>query len=163
MDGGTDGRMHVTDSDGNPNVFNVGRNDDGKQLLNANYANPDNRWNLGNEIVFRLRKSLHFSPAPLGAGEFCFSNCPRQPPSILPISLREPESAIYFLLSSDFVSHRTSSSTFIVSTLRRAKRTNGSFSCRERKPAVTAASTVSTKRASTRWPRVWRCVLGNMR
>ncbi len=48
--------MYITDSDGNPNVFNVNRNDDGKRWLNTNYANPGNRWNLENEIVFRLCK-----------------------------------------------------------------------------------------------------------
>ena len=42
------------DSDGNPNVFKLNRNDDGKQWLNANYANPDDQWNLENEVVFVL-------------------------------------------------------------------------------------------------------------
>lgn len=46
------------DSDGNLNVFSVGRNEDG-QWLNTNYGNPDNRW------VFARRNSLHF-PAPAG-------------------------------------------------------------------------------------------------
>lgn len=50
-----------TDSDGNPNVFNVKRNDDGEQWLNTNWTNPDNQWNLDNRIVFRLRNLLHFS------------------------------------------------------------------------------------------------------
>ena len=47
-------------------VFNVKRNDDGEQWLNTNWTNPENQWNLDNRIVFRLRKSLHFSPAPRG-------------------------------------------------------------------------------------------------
>lgn len=44
-----------TDSDGNPNVFNCERNEDGT-WLNNNWANPDNQWNLDNEIVLRRRK-----------------------------------------------------------------------------------------------------------
>ncbi|OGY99852.1 MAG: hypothetical protein A2945_02560 [Candidatus Liptonbacteria bacterium RIFCSPLOWO2_01_FULL_52_25] len=69
---GDDECMHVTDSDGNPNVFNVKRNDDGQRWLNANYANPTNRWNLSNEIVFRLRNWLHILPPLLWAGVlFC--------------------------------------------------------------------------------------------
>lgn len=43
------------DPDGNPNVFNVERNDNGS-WLNNNWANPDNRWNGDNQFVFRLRK-----------------------------------------------------------------------------------------------------------
>lgn len=45
----------ITDSDGNPNVFNVNRNDDGKSWLNDNWAKSDNKWNSDNEIVFHLR------------------------------------------------------------------------------------------------------------
>lgn len=56
---GPDGHMHITDSDGNSNVWNVDRNDDGMRWLNANYANPRDRWNLDNVIVFVLRNSLH--------------------------------------------------------------------------------------------------------
>jgi hypothetical protein len=62
--------LHISDSDGNPNVFNVNRNDDGKLKLNNNNAKPDNRWNDNNEFVFRVpRNSFHFSPA--FVGEFC--------------------------------------------------------------------------------------------
>lgn len=47
------------DSDGNPNVFNVNRNDDGL-WLNANNGRPDNEWNPENRFVFlRPRKSHH--------------------------------------------------------------------------------------------------------
>jgi hypothetical protein len=56
------GHVHITDSNGNPSVFNVKRNDDGKRWLNANYANPENRWNLDNVIVVVLRNSLHSLP-----------------------------------------------------------------------------------------------------
>src|SRR3989344_6872455 len=51
---GTDGISYNTDRDGNPNVFNVGRNADGLWLDN-NWAKPDNTWNLDNELMFRLR------------------------------------------------------------------------------------------------------------
>jgi hypothetical protein len=52
--------MHITDSDGNPHVFNVKRNDDGKSWLNTDWNDPDNQWNLDNEVVFRLRKYCLF-------------------------------------------------------------------------------------------------------
>lgn len=80
-DSGVDGVMYTTDSDSNPFVFYVKRNDD-KPWLNTNWTNSDNRWNLDNEIVFRLRKCVYFSLAP--AGEFRFTSCPYQPPSIFP-------------------------------------------------------------------------------
>jgi hypothetical protein len=51
---GTDGTPCETDSDGNPNVFNVERNDDGS-WLNNNWAKPDKKWNPNNKFVFRLR------------------------------------------------------------------------------------------------------------
>ncbi|MEX2014139.1 MAG: hypothetical protein WD896_02170 [Parcubacteria group bacterium] len=54
--------MHITDSDGNPNVFNVKRNDDGKAWLNGNWTNPNDEWNLDNEIVFRFRNYCLFLP-----------------------------------------------------------------------------------------------------
>jgi hypothetical protein len=70
--GGTEGMMHTTtDSDGNPNVFNVKRNDDGERWLNTNWTNPNDQWNLDNRIVFRLRNSFHFS-SDYYSGEFCF-------------------------------------------------------------------------------------------
>lgn len=46
----------ITDSDGGPLVFYVGRDDGGEQWLSTRWANPDGRWDLGNRIVFRLRK-----------------------------------------------------------------------------------------------------------
>lgn len=54
MDSGIDGTPRATDSDGNPNVFNVERNEDGL-WLNDNWAKPDNRWNPKNSFLFRLR------------------------------------------------------------------------------------------------------------
>ena len=77
-----EGIVHITDSDGNPNVFELKRNDNGKRWLNANWTNPDDKWNLDNEVVFRLRKPVYFSFA--SAEEFCLKFCPYHPPSILP-------------------------------------------------------------------------------
>ena len=71
-DSGTDGALHVTDSDGDLNVFNVKRNDDGKSWLNANYGNPSNFWNADNRFVFVSRRFLH-SPLFIRWG-FIFAN-----------------------------------------------------------------------------------------
>ena len=60
MGGGMDGTSYITDRNGNPNVFNFNRNDDGL-WLNNNWADPGNRWNADNEFVFRLRKYFFFS------------------------------------------------------------------------------------------------------
>ena len=54
------GTSHISDRDGNPNVFNVKRGGDGALRLDNNWANPDNEWNLDNALVFRPRNSLHF-------------------------------------------------------------------------------------------------------
>ena len=146
MGGGMDGAAHNPDSDGNPNVFDVKRNDDGTLWLNNDWTNPDDRWKLDNRILFRLRYSLHFpalSPLLEGAG-FCFFNCPCQPPSILPTSSILSESTAYFLVSSDFVSHKIISNNFRVSTLRAARRTYGIFSSRPRNAAADTASIDST-------------------
>jgi hypothetical protein len=53
--GGIGGALYITDSDGNWNVFNVKRNDDGELWLNTNNGNPDNIWNADNRFVFRRR------------------------------------------------------------------------------------------------------------
>lgn len=82
--GGMEGAVHITDSDGNQNVFELKRNNDGKTWLNGNWASPDDKWNLDNEIVFRLRNCVYFSFA--CAREFCLDTFPYQPPSILPIT-----------------------------------------------------------------------------
>lgn len=66
--GGTDGTLHITDSDGNPNLFKVDRNDD-KLWLNDNDGRLDNRWNGNNRFVFLRRKSFHFSL--VSTREFC--------------------------------------------------------------------------------------------
>ena len=49
--------FHITDRNGNPNVFSVERNDDGS-WLNGNWAGPTNQWNPTNQLVFSLRKKV---------------------------------------------------------------------------------------------------------
>ena len=107
--------MH-TDADGNPNLWNVNHDDDDRWLDNDN-GRADNVWNPDNRFVFLRRNSLHFSPV-LRSGEFCFVSCPFHPPSIRPTSSSLSDKAMYFLLSSDFVSQRMRRSTLSVSTLR---------------------------------------------
>ena len=87
------GILYATDSDGNPNIFDVEHDDNGR-WLNDNYGDPDNFWNGNNRFVFVRRKSLHFSPS--FPGEFRFESCPFQPPSIRPTSSIRSDSAMYF-------------------------------------------------------------------
>ncbi len=152
MGSGTDGAAHITDSNGNPSAFNVERNDDGRSWLNNDWANPDNRWNLDNRLLFHLRNSLYFSSA--RAGEFCFCNCPCHPPSILPALSSWVDRAIYCLSRNDFVSHSTITNSLRVSSFRIAKRTYGDFSSRFRNAAAEAASITSTNNVSIFSPRV---------
>lgn len=46
----------ITVSDGDPHIFDIKRNDDGKRWLYAYDAVSGSRWDLGDEIVFCLRK-----------------------------------------------------------------------------------------------------------
>ena len=141
-------------------MFNVKRNDDGELWLNTNNGNPDNVWNADNRFVFRRRKSFYFSP--VFAGEFCFTSCPFQPPSILPISSIFTDRAQYLLLSMDLVSQRIWSKTFSVSNFLMAILTQGSFSSLERKLAIEIASILSTNKVSILWPRECLCNLGRI-
>lgn len=50
------GMKQITDSDGRPYVFDLGRDGDGL-WLNDVWASPDDTWNPGSEFAFRLRKS----------------------------------------------------------------------------------------------------------
>ena len=50
------GMKQITDSDGRPFVFRLGRHDDGL-WLNAYWARPDFEWYPVRQFVFRLRKS----------------------------------------------------------------------------------------------------------
>lgn len=106
-----------------------------------------------------LCQKLHFAPG-IFPGGVCFMSCPCQPPSIFPISSSFSERAIYFLLSSDFVSQRTIKSTLSVSNFRITTLTYGSFSDFPRNPAVAVASIMSTKRSSIFPPSVYRWPLG---
>jgi hypothetical protein len=49
------GMKQISDSDGDPDVFRLGRNDDGL-WLNGAWASPDLTWNPDDEFVFRFRK-----------------------------------------------------------------------------------------------------------
>lgn len=104
------------------------------------------------------RNSLHFSSA--FAGEFCFCTCPCHPPSMRPTSSSLPEIAIYFLLSSDFVSQSIRRKIFKVSSFRMATLKYGSFSCFDVKPAVAVISISSTNSPSIFPPSVYRCAFG---
>jgi hypothetical protein len=50
------GMKQITDSDGRPRVFKLGRRDDGL-WLGGSWAEPDNEWHPDGKFVFRLRKS----------------------------------------------------------------------------------------------------------
>jgi hypothetical protein len=60
--------------------------------------------------------------------------------------------AMYFLLSSDFVSESTDSNTLSASTFRMASRTYGCFSVRGKKLAIDIDSIISTNKVSIRVP-----------
>ncbi len=65
MGGGIDGTSYS--SDGDPNVLNSNRNDDG-QWLNANFDNPDNQWNVSGAFALLVPETLFTShPAPAGS------------------------------------------------------------------------------------------------
>jgi len=67
MGGGIDERAYIlTDADGNPNVLNSNRNDDG-QWLNSNWDNPDNQWNDNGAFAFVLSANLFISRSRLTA------------------------------------------------------------------------------------------------
>ncbi len=46
----------ITDSGGNPSVFYVDRNGGGESWLSAPWVDSGGEWNLGDGVVFRLRK-----------------------------------------------------------------------------------------------------------
>lgn len=154
-------RWHIykSDADGNPTLFNVNRNDSESWLNNDN-GNPDNEWNGNNRFVFLSRKSFYFSSTFIGLEEFCFINCPFQPPNILPISSRRIDTEIYFLSSIDFVSHNTININFKVSNFFIECFTHGSFSDFGKKLATDIASIVSINSRSIRSPRVCLWIFG---
>lgn len=101
----------------------------------------------------RLSQISHFSPV-LVTGEFCFCICPFQPPNIFPISSSLVERYMYFVSSNDFVSHKTMSSIFNVSSFLIEKLIQGSFSILLRKLAIDIPSIISTNRESIFCPSV---------
>lgn len=46
-------------SDGDPNLLNANRNDDGRRL-NTTYDNPDNKWNRDNGFAFVASQLFSF-------------------------------------------------------------------------------------------------------
>jgi hypothetical protein len=56
-DGGTDGTLYITDSNGYLNVFNV-EHDDNELWLNTYNGNADNFYNADNLFVFVRRNSF---------------------------------------------------------------------------------------------------------
>jgi hypothetical protein len=54
-------------SDGDPNLLNVNRNDDGS-WLNTNYDNPDNRWSDNGGFAFVVSQIFSFLPHNLFGG-----------------------------------------------------------------------------------------------
>ena len=124
-----------------------------------NVNQNDNDWN-DNWWFAGVRNFFHFSLAT--AGEFCFDNCPFQPPSILPISSIFSDRVMYFLLSKVFASHRTINSPFNVSVFRMASRTHGCFSSRDKKVAIAIASMISIKIVSIFCPREYLCSFGKI-
>ncbi len=64
MGGGTEGTLYIIDSNDNRKLFNVKRNDDGRQYLNGNNGNPDYVWNADVRFVFLCRNSLSFFITP---------------------------------------------------------------------------------------------------
>lgn len=64
-DSAMQGANHETDSDGNPNVFNV-EHDKDELWLNGNWYNPDNVWNGNSRWVFVRRYYQSFLSALCG-------------------------------------------------------------------------------------------------
>jgi hypothetical protein len=61
--GDMDGGIHV--SDGDPNVLNANRNDDGR-WLNTNWDKPDNKWNDNGAFAFLVPQLSSFLLSLLG-------------------------------------------------------------------------------------------------
>ena len=60
------GMKQITDSDGDPDVFRLERNEDGL-WLRVSWAVPDIEWGPNREFVFSLRKSETQNPQTLGS------------------------------------------------------------------------------------------------
>jgi len=157
---GIDGIVRTwSDPNGKLNVLVVNWNGS-QRKLNCNWF--DNTWNRQNYRFAgrRPRNFLHFSLRS-GGVEF-FRICPCHPPSILPTSSIRWESAAYFFVSSDFVSHKIIKSNLSVSILRVASRTYGIFSSRERNAAAETASIDSIYNSSILPPSEYRWIFGSV-
>lgn len=147
----------IKDSGGDLSLLNANRDNEGR-WLSAYYDKPDDNWNSANGFAFALPQIALFLSHFLR--EFSFISLPNHPPRFLPMSFNLSDKAIYFLLSSDFVSHSIIKNTFSISSLRIAKRINGCFSLGSRKLAVTIPSITSTKILSIFSPRENLCCFG---
>lgn len=98
---------------------------------------------------------------PASRGVEFLASCPFQPPSILPTSSSTSESAIYFFVSSDLVSHRIMQSSFNVSTFLVARRTYGIFSSFDKNAAAEIASMISMNKMSILAPSECRWSFGS--
>ncbi len=94
--------------------------------------------------------------------EFCFANCPFQPPSIFPITSNRLDKAIYFLVSNDLVSHKTIKSIFTVSIFLIAIETKERFLPFGKKLAIEIDSIISTNKLSILLPKECLCNLGKI-
>jgi len=112
MGGGQDGVIYNRNQDGNSYVRYMYWDDD-RWNWNANWL--DNDWSDSNPALVRAIHSISNAPY---LGSICFSTCPSQPPSILPMASSCSESVMYFFVSSDLLSHRMSKKIFTVSSLR---------------------------------------------
>ena len=90
----------IKDSHGDPYLLVASRHGDGR-WLHTSYAYSDYSWNSPYGFAFAVSQLSLFLFYFLG--EFCFSSCPSQPPSILPTSFSFKDRVIYFLLSNDLV------------------------------------------------------------
>ena len=54
----------LRNSDGDPNLLNVNRNDNGR-WLNTYYDKPDNRWNRNNGFAFVVSQLSSFLSCPV--------------------------------------------------------------------------------------------------
>ena len=68
MSSDMDGTSHV--SDGDPNVLNANRNDDGR-WLNTNWDKPGNQWNDDGVFAFPVPQLSSFLAPSIGGVEFC--------------------------------------------------------------------------------------------
>ena len=115
------------DSDSNPNLLELNRDDKG-EYLNAYNGNPENTWNREQVFVF-LAPQLFLFLLDYRVGEFCFMTCPCHPPSILPIASSFSDTAAYLAVSRLFISHAICKKIFAISSLRIALWIYAPFSC----------------------------------